>query len=171
MGFQTKLALNIAQLGPIGRARFAPGTAGSLFALLLAPLCFLPFSLPIRIVILLILFALGVWASKLSTQELGEDDPGSIIIDELVGQWIALLPLVNISYFGTEAIQLYQGILLIFAFMLFRIFDITKLGPVGLCERKISGAVGIMADDVMAGVLAMVLVSPIQFYADLLWSV
>lgn len=74
-----------------------------------------------------------------------EGDPGWVVIDEFAGQWIALLALPRATVPG-----------LLTAFVLFRIFDITKLGPVGWADRR-HGPFGIMADDVIAGIIAAVL--------------
>lgn len=74
-----------------------------------------------------------------------EGDPGWVVIDEFAGQWITLLALSRPTVPGLVA-----------AFILFRLFDITKLGPVGWADRR-HGAFGIMADDVIAGVIAALL--------------
>lgn len=74
-----------------------------------------------------------------------EGDPGWVVIDEFAGQWIALLALPRVTPAGLAA-----------AFILFRLFDITKLGPVGWADRR-HGAFGIMADDVIAGTIAAAL--------------
>lgn len=74
-----------------------------------------------------------------------EGDPGWVVIDEFAGQWITLLALSHPTIPGIIA-----------AFVLFRLFDITKLGPVGWADRC-HGAFGIMADDVIAGIIAAVL--------------
>jgi phosphatidylglycerophosphatase A len=71
-----------------------------------------------------------------------EGDPGWVVIDEFAGQWISLMVLVRPTLAGVVA-----------AFVLFRLFDVTKLGPVGWADRQ-HGAFGIMADDVIAGVIA-----------------
>ena len=73
-----------------------------------------------------------------------EGDPGWVVIDEFAGQWITLLALARPTVPGLVA-----------AFLLFRLFDITKLGPVGWADRR-HGALGIMADDVIAGIIAAV---------------
>ena len=164
MAQKYSIATNIATLGVIGRTRYAPGTAGSFIAIWLAPLVFLPFSFPVRILILTFVFFLGIWASEIAAKELGKEDPSAVIIDEVLGQWISLMPLANISYFGTNLLQSYEFILLLCGFMLFRLFDITKVGPVGLMERKFSGGLGIMLDDVMAGILAAAFMYSAQFY-------
>jgi phosphatidylglycerophosphatase A len=71
-----------------------------------------------------------------------EGDPGWVVIDEFAGQWITLAALSRPSWLGLAA-----------GFVLFRLFDITKLGPVGWADRK-HGTFGIMMDDVIAGVIA-----------------
>ncbi|WP_428485581.1 phosphatidylglycerophosphatase A family protein [Rhodopila sp.] len=82
-----------------------------------------------------------------------DGDPGWVVIDEFAGQWITLLALHRPTLPG-----------LILAFLLFRVFDITKLGPVGWADRQ-HGAFGIMADDVIAGVIAALLLA----FAGLMW--
>ncbi len=83
--------------------------------------------------------AIGLWAVHDTKVP---DDPGWIVIDEFAGQWIAMLGLGHVSLYGSLA-----------AFVLFRFFDITKPGPVGWADRT-HGAIGIMADDVAAGLIA-----------------
>jgi phosphatidylglycerophosphatase A len=73
-----------------------------------------------------------------------EGDPGWVVIDEFAGQWITLLALARPTVAGV-----------ILAFLLFRLFDITKLGPVGWADRQ-HGAFGVMADDVIAGIIAAI---------------
>jgi phosphatidylglycerophosphatase A len=77
-------------------------------------------------------------------------DPGWVVIDEFAGQWISLLALGRPSIAGLVA-----------AFVLFRLFDVTKLGPVGWADRQ-HGSFGIMADDVIAGVIAAVLLGVVR---------
>jgi phosphatidylglycerophosphatase A len=71
-----------------------------------------------------------------------EGDPGWVVIDEFAGQWISLIALARPTLAGVVA-----------AFVLFRLFDVTKLGPVGWADRQ-HGAFGVMADDVIAGIIA-----------------
>jgi phosphatidylglycerophosphatase A len=71
-----------------------------------------------------------------------EGDPGWVVIDEFAGQWISLMALGRPTLAGVVA-----------AFVLFRLFDVTKLGPVGWADRQ-HGAFGVMADDVIAGIIA-----------------
>jgi phosphatidylglycerophosphatase A len=71
-----------------------------------------------------------------------EGDPGWVVIDEFAGQWISLMALARPTLTGLVA-----------AFVLFRLFDVTKLGPIGWADRQ-HGVFGIMADDVIAGIIA-----------------
>jgi phosphatidylglycerophosphatase A len=79
-----------------------------------------------------------------------EGDPGWVVIDEFAGQWITLLALARPTIPG-----------LIAAFVLFRVLDITKPGPVGWADRK-HGTFGIMADDVIAGAIGMAVLSAVR---------
>ena len=74
-----------------------------------------------------------------------EGDPGWVVIDEYAGQWITMLGLASAAPTSLAA-----------AFLLFRVLDVTKLGPVGWADRR-HGAFGVMADDVIAGSLAALL--------------
>jgi len=131
----------IASGGGIGWFPVAPGTLASVAAVAIGAvgLWFGHHALPVLAVAACLL---GWWAVHASAEP---GDPGWIVIDEFAGQWIALLGLTHVSWPG-----------LIAAFVLFRIFDISKLGPVGWAERR-HGAFGVMADDVVAGLISAVL--------------
>ena len=124
-----------------GLVKFAPGTMGSLAALLpgIALLWASPIALGAGV---LVATVAGLWAIRAAG---AQDDPGWVVIDEVAGQWIALLALPHPSLVGALA-----------AFALFRLFDITKPGPIGWAER-LPGALGVMADDLLAGAVAAVL--------------
>lgn len=91
--------------------------------------------------------ALGVWAAGLAEGWFEHKDDGRIVIDEVAGQMIALSPLLFFRP-GTFGPGLVTG------FVAFRVFDIWKPGPVRWAERNFRGGVGVMADDVVAGILA-----------------
>ncbi len=96
----------------------------------------------------ILIAAVGLWAVR----ELNAgDDPGWIVIDEVVGQWIALLPLALLPAFTP---QYWAGAVM--AFLLFRLFDIWKHGPIGKIYR-LGGPWGVMMDDVIAGLFAAAL--------------
>jgi phosphatidylglycerophosphatase A len=121
----------------------APGTAGSLLAVMLWWLLFADLALPIQLGIIALGFVLGVWASNWMIARTGIQDPGFIVWDEFIGQWLALLLL-------PKTLLWYAA-----AFVLFRLFDIVKRGPVGWADRRFKGGFGVMFDDVLAGLLAM----------------
>lgn len=89
----------------------------------------------------------GIKAATIYGNDTGKKDASEVIIDEVVGQWIPLL--VIPLDLGQPAYWAWVAL----AFILFRFFDITKLGPVGIAE-KIAGGTGVMADDLVAGVFA-----------------
>ncbi len=121
-----------------GFARRAPGTAGSLLALGIGSLLLIwsPLALPIAALVAVLA---GIWAIRATH---AGDDPGWVVIDEVAGMWIAMLPLAAPSPLGLAA-----------AFLLFRLLDITKPGPVGWADRQ-HGPAAVMADDVIAGAIA-----------------
>jgi len=123
----------------------APGTAGALLGLVLGiPLLLAPTG--VLALAALLISVLGLWAISAAHVE---GDPGWVVIDEIAGQWIALLGLAHPTVPGLLA-----------AFLLFRLLDIVKPGPVGWADRQ-GGAAGIMADDLIAGGIA----------AGILWAV
>jgi phosphatidylglycerophosphatase A len=125
-----------------GFAPMAPGTMGSLAAL--APGAALLWASPLALAVGAVLATLaGLWAVAAAK---ATDDPGWVVIDEVAGQWIALLALPRPTLAGCAA-----------AFVAFRLLDITKPGPIGWAERA-PGSVGVMADDVLAGLVAAALV-------------
>jgi len=139
----------LATLGPVGRIPMAPGTWGSAAAVLLAPFLFTPLPLWGRAFLLLLVLAVGVWAAGRAEVVLKQKDPGSVVIDELLGQWTALLPLTvpTIVHFP----RLWEYAL---AFVLFRFFDILKPFPIRRVERLFPGGFGVMLDDLVAGIYA-----------------
>ena len=120
----------------------APGTWGSLAALPFAWLI-LRYGDPGLLAFAAVgLFALGVWASDIAVRETRTVDPGWIVVDEVVGQWLTLLAApLSIVGFAT-------------GFLLFRLFDIWKPFPIRQVERRLDGGFGIMADDVLAAIYA-----------------
>ncbi|MFQ6548376.1 phosphatidylglycerophosphatase A [Aestuariibius sp. 2305UL40-4] len=143
----------IGTVGGVGYLRPASGTWGSLAALPLAALLYLIAGPWAVVVATVAAFAAGYWATQ---QMIGgpEDDPSEVVIDEVVGQWISLLPILfGAAANGVSVFALWPG--WVAAFVLFRLFDIWKPGPVGWGERR-HGALGVMLDDVIAGVLAAV---------------
>ena len=146
-----KAILHFARLDPSGLSPKAPGTAGSFFSVLLAPFLVLPFSLPVRLGALAVIFVLGAPAATRAEVLLGRKDPGCIVIDELVGQWTAMLFLGSFSADSTW----HDAAFLLVPFVFFRIFDIWKPWPVHASENWLPDGWGIMIDDVFAGLWAL----------------
>lgn len=144
----------IATVCYTGYLRPAPGTWGSLAALPLAWLIYEAGGYWLLIVLGVVLFFAGAKATEHMAAETGDHDPSCVVVDEVVGQWVALLPVViGASNAQVEITALWPGWLA--AFVLFRLFDIWKPGPVGWADRK-ETAVGVMLDDVLAGIFAAI---------------
>jgi len=138
------IATPIATWFGCGFAPVAPGTAGSLAAIAIAWLLERVYHVTaIEFGVLgLLLIAPAIWAADVFAREIGEKDPGQVVVDEVVGQWITLAGAMNLNWKSWLA-----------AFLLFRLFDIWKPPPVRQLEHLPGGA-GIVADDAMAGVYA-----------------
>jgi len=134
----------------------APGTVGSLAALMVMyPIALLPISWQLSV--LAVAFVAGIFICSRAADAIGTHDHGAIVWDEWVGLWAVLITL----HFSWDAWVL--------AFLLFRLFDIAKPWPIRWLDRHASGGLGIMIDDVLAAVfaiLALVLIGqwwPIEF--------
>jgi phosphatidylglycerophosphatase A len=143
----------IASFGYVGFLPGAAGTWGSLVALPLGYLLHLIGGPLLLALAILVAYGLGLWATRVETFEQENLDPSHIVIDEVVGQWIALLPLSAGLWFAGAPPELFPWPGWVAAFVFFRIFDIWKPGPVGWADRR-KGPTGVMLDDVFAGVLA-----------------
>lgn len=135
-----------------GYLRPAPGTWGSLAAIPVAYLIASAGGWMALALAAFAAFAVGYWATLRETAGAENHDPSEIVIDEVVGQWIALLPVVyGAQTSDSDLLALWPGWLT--AFVLFRLFDILKPGPVGWADRR-DDAIGVMLDDMVAGLLA-----------------
>jgi phosphatidylglycerophosphatase A len=131
-----------------GLAPKAPGTFGSLLALALFPLLAL-LSVPAYLAVLAVAAVAGIAICGHAARALDVHDDGRIVWDEFAGQWLALLPLVPVTAWSWSAFGW-----LLAGFALFRLFDIAKPWPIGYLDRRIHGGLGIMLDDLLAGVCA-----------------
>lgn len=144
------LALSIATFG-VGYLPLIPGTFGSLVGVGIFLLLFAAtggsFAL-VLISIVIVTFS-GIWAAFRTEALERRKDPGKVVVDEVAGQMIALLPL---TLFSLQPMT--RGVIV--SFVLFRLFDIFKPYPAGRFER-LKGGFGIMCDDLVAGVYAAVI--------------
>ncbi|MEM8803807.1 MAG: phosphatidylglycerophosphatase A [Pseudomonadota bacterium] len=149
----------------IGYLKPAPGTWGSLAAVPAGILLITIGGPMLLIAAALVIYFSGVSAVRIEAEISGAHDPGWIVIDEVVGQWIALLPVaLGVMRTGLSPLDFWPGI--VSAFVFFRLFDIWKPGPVGRADAR-DDAVGVMLDDVWAGVFAAICVSLLAAIAHL----
>ncbi len=144
----------VATFGGAGLMRPAPGTWGSLAALPVAWLILVLFGPWGLVVGIAVVTAVGLPATEYEVRASLSDDPAHVVIDEVAGQWIALLPVAFGAWWtGSALLALWPG--WIAAFGLFRLFDIWKPGPIGVADRR-GDAWGVMLDDLIAGAFAAV---------------
>jgi len=146
--FADRLALFVATLGPMGRMPKAPGTWGSGAALVAAPWCLVPLPLFARLGVLAFILAVGTWAAGRAEKVLGRHDPGCIVVDELLGQWTAFSAFFLTGWTQSMPLDLLE------LFLLFRFFDILKPWPIRAVDRSVKGGLGVMLDDLVAGLFA-----------------
>jgi phosphatidylglycerophosphatase A len=148
----------IASFGYVGYLRPASGTWGSAAAIPVAWVLHGLGGFWLLAIATVAVFAVGTWATARHMVKTGGKDPSEVVIDEVVGQWIALWPLsLGLTHAGTDPWTFpWPG--WVAAFFLFRFFDIFKLGPVAWADRK-DAAWGVMLDDVFAGIFAAIAVA------------
>ena len=127
-----------------GYIPFAPGTFGSIIGL---PFCFLlsKTKLSVAILFILIFIFFAIWISNRAEKILKQNDPGCIVIDEIAG--------IMVTFFGLP----FNTISVAAGFVIFRFFDILKPFPIRYMEKRITGGVGVVTDDLMAGVYSNII--------------
>jgi len=162
------IARHIASVFGVGFLPKAPGTWGSLAAL---PAFYVLHGIgefPLVLVATIAVFFLGWWATREATRAQADHDPGWIVVDEVVGQWLALFSLsFGLWWMGFDSWGFpWPGYVLGFAF--FRLFDIRKPWLVGWADRR-GDPLGVMLDDVIAGVMAGLCVAALGALAHLVF--
>ena len=144
MKFRRRLILFLATGGTCGYARWAPGTLGTLVGL---PFCFglaqLSLALALGGIVVFIVLAIGIAGA--AERELGQKDPGCIVIDEMAGMMVTVVGL----QWNLQTV--------IIGFVVFRVLDILKPFPIRQLERKFGGGTGIVIDDVVAGIIGNII--------------
>jgi len=127
-----------------GLAPIAPGTIGSLLALPIWWYCLADLSFVAQLLLVAGISLVSIWIVDRACRAAGVGDASAFVLDEYVGQWVALV--------AAPKSLLVVGI----GFLLFRTFDIAKPWPVSWADRRVSGGLGVVLDDLIAGVLAAV---------------
>lgn len=136
-----KISRTIATFFGVGYLSPAPGTWGSLAAMPLGVMVLVLLGWQALLALSIFTFFIGIWASDHYARKSGKKDPSEVVIDEVAGQWLTLVFVQTV---------LWQ---VVAAFLLFRLFDITKPWLIRRLE-KLPGGLGIMADDMLAGLIA-----------------
>lgn len=144
MNLKRHAVMFLATGGYSGRIPFAPGSFGSMVGI---PLVYLLARLPLAMaVIATILFIAGaIWVAGEGEKALNAHDPGCIVIDEIAGMCVAMLGLP------------FTPVYLVSGFVVFRILDIVKPPPARQVDRGLNGGLGIVMDDVIAGLMTNIL--------------
>lgn len=151
--FKKRFALLIAEFFYMGRMPFAPGTWGSLGSFFIwVPSVLYSWPLWLKLLILILIFFLGIWASRYGIDYYQKEDPKQVVIDEVVGQGIPFL-IISFNFLDISL-----------AFLAFRFFDILKPWPIKYLEKSFPNAFGIMIDDVVAGIFALLVLFLYKFY-------
>ncbi|WP_422409626.1 MULTISPECIES: phosphatidylglycerophosphatase A [unclassified Endozoicomonas] len=134
-----------------GLSPVAPGTFGTVAAI---PFYLMFQYLPLwnYFLVLVVSIILGIWLCGKTSKDLGVHDHPGIVWDEFVGYWITML----------AAPRGWEWVLV--GFILFRIFDIWKPWPIGWLDKRVHGGLGIMIDDIVAGIFALVCLQVIAYF-------
>ena len=158
-----------AEVYPIGHSKYAPGTMGSLIGVLIGYFLILNLDVKFYLIFLLIFIIVSYLLCEAHLKFYNKKDPKEVVVDEISGQFIAILGCVQ----SDKSTYMLWSLLL--SFVLFRFFDITKIGPVKKFENLPNG-IGIMADDIVAGLFALVTQAAIltslnqNIYIKTLWN-
>ena len=134
----------------------APGTIGTLVSLPLGIAILMYFGSQTLFLASLLLTVIAIKNINVYEQESRMHDDKRIVIDELIGMWLALSIAPGITFSYTTILDLNNGILvqIILSFLLFRYFDIKKPSLIGRIDRKVQGGLGVVGDDILAGFAA-----------------
>lgn len=141
----------IATLGGIGKIPIAPGTFGSIASWLIFIYISHFIDSTLMFILTVLFFILSIWVCEKISKDLAVKDDKSIVIDEFVGIWIAMLPVFFIANSQYE-----RTIYALAALIFFRLFDILKPFPVSYFDERYKNGFGIVMDDVIAGLIAII---------------
>ena len=141
-----------------GLSPIIPGTMGTLASI---PLYLLLVQLPFPVYVILVIVSciIGIKICQVTSDDMGVHDHGSIVWDEFAGFWITmgLVPMVGIATDDWKW--------LLAGFVLFRFFDMVKPWPIGWLDKRVHGGLGIMIDDIVAGIMAAISLYAVAHFA------
>ena len=144
----------------IGKIKYAPGTVASLITCLVFLLLINIFNISVILLFTLVIFCYSFVAINNSFENFDAEDPQEIVIDEVVGQ---MLPLFAIPIYET-LYPLPKIYYCVAAFLAFRLFDIWKPYPISYVDSDVKGVLGIMLDDILAGIYSIIILTIIFFF-------
>lgn len=136
----------------IGNLAKAPGTFASLFVVIVFFIFSKFLSIPVFFLIIILTIGLAFCSIPIYTKNFKDKDKSEIVIDEVIGQSIALIP--TLIFVGSNSQQFYSCLL---SFLFFRFFDILKPFPINLVDNNIKNGFGVMFDDVIAGIFSTII--------------
>ena len=142
---------NICTVFGLGNFTRMPGTLGSIVGVFLGFILLYFFPIQLVIVFFLFLLALSLYAIKIYQKQIGKSDKSEIIIDEVLGQLLVLM------FIELEFLQFF------YAFILFRFFDILKIFPANIVDKKYSDHYGVIFDDIIAAIQALIVIFIFKF--------
>ncbi len=158
-----------AEVYPVGHSKYASGTMGSLIGIFVGYFLILNLDIKFYLIFLFVFIIISYFLCEAHLKLHNTKDPKEVVIDELSGQFIAILGCVQ----SEKSTYIFLSLLL--SFILFRFFDITKIGPIKKFENLPKG-IGVMADDIVAGLFALVTQAAIltslnqNIYIKTLWN-
>lgn len=141
-----KLSRLICTFFGVGKSPIAPGTCASLLTLPIAWITYFYFDSLGILILATLIFTIGIFSTNIYLKNSTDLDPPEIVIDEVVGQLVALIAIPN------------SIILYFVSFLLFRYFDIKKPGLIKLIDRKVKNSFGVMLDDIIAGFISLIII-------------
>ena len=149
----------------LGFFPFAPGTIGSLAGLIFLVLLIQFLQPEILVILMIIVFFISWFLTERYVSQIdNKHDPSEVIIDELIGQWISLIPLLYLYHIDFPITVVQTTKLILASFLLFRFFDIIKPWPINLIDRQVS-SFSIIFDDIIAGLFVVAAI-----YVYISWS-
>ena len=142
---------NICTVFGLGNFTKMPGTLGSIAGAFLGFILLSFFPIHLIIVFFIFLLALSLYAIKIYQKQIGKSDKSEIIIDEVLGQILVLM------FIELEFLQFFC------AFLLFRFFDILKIFPANIIDKKYSNHYGVICDDIIAAIQALIVIFIFKF--------